>query len=156
VHVLQAQTRALALAFSSLRACCSSIVGIGILACSSPISRPCVAASIRFDSLPVFDRQLAGDDDGAAIVPVIDDLQEVAALLGREWGQAPVVEDQEFDACERAQQAGMAAVASRKSKRAEQSGRTLIEHAAVGMCSGMVVRRFFNCERTWLATRLPL
>ena len=37
---------------------------------------------IADDLVPVFDRQLAGHDGGAAAVPVFHDLQEVAALLG--------------------------------------------------------------------------
>ena len=32
--------------------------------------------------VPAFDRHLAGDDQGAAIVAVVDDLQQVAPLLG--------------------------------------------------------------------------
>ena len=48
--------------------------------------------------VPVIDRQLAGHDGRAAIVPIVDDLKQVAALILRQGCEPPVVEDQEFDA----------------------------------------------------------
>ena len=44
---------------------------------------------IADDLVPVLDRQLAGHDGGAAAVPILHDLQEVAALLGEHRGEAP-------------------------------------------------------------------
>jgi hypothetical protein len=55
--------------------------------------------------VPVLDRQLAGDERGAAVVPVIDKLQEIVALIGSKRREAPIVEDQQIDTRERAQQA---------------------------------------------------
>ena len=43
--------------------------------------------------VPVLDGQLAGHDGGRASMPVVENLQEIALLLGRERRQAPVVED---------------------------------------------------------------
>jgi hypothetical protein len=57
--------------------------------------------------VPVLDRQLAGDDGGVAIVPVIDNLQEIVALIESEGREAPIVEDQQIDAREGAQQTHM-------------------------------------------------
>ncbi len=48
--------------------------------------------------VPVIDRQLAGDDGRAAIVPILDDLKYVAPLLLGERGEAPIVQDQQLDA----------------------------------------------------------
>ena len=42
--------------------------------------------------VPVIDRQLAGHDGRAAIVPVIDDLQQIATLILRQGREPPVVE----------------------------------------------------------------
>ena len=53
------------------------------------------------DLVPVIDRHLAGDDGRAALMPVVHDLEEIAALLGGERSEAPVVEDQELDPRER-------------------------------------------------------
>jgi hypothetical protein len=46
--------------------------------------------------VPVIDRQLAGHDGGAAIVPIVDNLQQIATLLLRQRGEPPVVEDQKL------------------------------------------------------------
>jgi hypothetical protein len=41
--------------------------------------------------VPVIDRQLAGHNRRAAIVPILDNLKDVATLLGGKRGQAPIV-----------------------------------------------------------------
>ena len=48
--------------------------------------------------VPAIDRDLAGDQRGAPPVALLDDLEQVAALLGPERFQAPIVEDQQLDA----------------------------------------------------------
>jgi len=53
--------------------------------------------------VPLIDRELAGDDGGAAAVAVLKDLQEVVASPGVERLEAPVVEDEKIDTAERAQ-----------------------------------------------------
>jgi hypothetical protein len=67
---------------------------------------------IADDVVPAVDGDLAGDHGGAAAVALLDDLEEIAALLGRERPETPVVEDEEFDAAEGAHEAGIAAVAA--------------------------------------------
>src|SRR5712691_9278033 len=81
--------------------------------------------------MPAIDRELAGDQGGAAAVAVLDDLEQIVALLGPERLQAPIVEDQELDAAERAHQAGVAAVAAGEREIAEHAGRALIKHRAI-------------------------
>ena len=49
------------------------------------------------DLMPVIDRNLACDDGGATLMPVVDDLEEIAALVGGERSQSPVIKDEEFD-----------------------------------------------------------
>ena len=39
--------------------------------------------------VPVIERQLAGHDRRAAIVPILDNLKDVATLLGGERGETP-------------------------------------------------------------------
>src|SRR5437763_14155361 len=48
--------------------------------------------------VPAVDRDLAGDQGGAAAVAVFDDFQHVTALLGTERFEAPIIEDQQLDA----------------------------------------------------------
>src|SRR5436190_23436455 len=52
---------------------------------------------IADDLVPVLDRKLAGDDGRAAPVPVLHDLQEVAALFGEHRAESQVVEDEKLD-----------------------------------------------------------
>src|SRR5439155_18687522 len=81
--------------------------------------------------MPSIDRQLAGDDGGAAAVAVIEDLQKVVTGGGVEWLETPIIEDEKIDAAERAQQAQMASVATGKRQIGEQPGDALIEHRAI-------------------------
>src|ERR1700745_4144680 len=90
--------------------------------------------------VPVLDRQLAGDDGGAAIVPVIDNLQEIVALIESEGREAPIVEDQQIDAREGAQQTHMTTITARHSQCAEQPRSPLIEHTAI-VATGFVAER---------------
>ena len=77
---------------------------------------------------------------GAAVVPVIDNLQEIVALIGSKRREAPIIEDQQIDARERAQQAHMATITARQRKCAEQPRHTLIEHTAI-IATGFVAER---------------
>src|SRR2546430_5407282 len=52
------------------------------------------------DVVPVFDGKLAGDDGRSASVPIVHDVEQVAAPLGGHWGEAPVVEGQQPDAAD--------------------------------------------------------
>src|ERR1700726_4447717 len=90
--------------------------------------------------MPLIDGDLAGDDGGAVAVAVLEDLQEVVAGCGVERLEAPVVEDEEVDATERAQETGVAAVAARQSEIAEQPRDALIEHGAI-VAAGLVAER---------------
>ena len=65
------------------------------------------------DLMPAIHRNLAGDQQRAAVVAVIDDLEQIAALLGPKRLRPPVVDDQQPDAFERGQEARQAALAAR-------------------------------------------
>ena len=41
------------------------------------------------DVVPLFDRQLRGDEGGTGRMSVIEDVEQVATLLGIQWCQAP-------------------------------------------------------------------
>ena len=47
--------------------------------------------------VPFVDRDLAGDQGGAAAIAVFDDFEHVVALLGPERPKAPIIEDQELE-----------------------------------------------------------
>jgi hypothetical protein len=44
------------------------------------------------DLVPVVDRQLAGDDQRAGAVAVLDDLQQIALLFGEQRFWAPIID----------------------------------------------------------------
>ncbi len=78
--------------------------------------------------VPPADRNLAGDQQRSAIAAVVDDLEEVAPLLGVERLRAPIVDDQQTGAFKRGQQPRHAAFAARLGQIAEQTSGAFVEH----------------------------
>ena len=60
--------------------------------------------------VPVLNGELAGHDGTAATMSIVDDLQEVSALIQRQVGETPVIEDQQLDARDGLEQACMPAI----------------------------------------------
>ena len=89
------------------------------------------------DLVPFIDRDLAGQDGGAAAVAFFEDLVEVAAGTGVEGIETPIVEDEELGAGESAHDAGIAAVAARQREIGEQLGDALIKDRLV-VAAGLV------------------
>ena len=73
--------------------------------------------------VPVIDRQLAGHNCRAAIVPILDNFQDVATLLGRQRGKAPVVQDQQLDARQGLEEPPITPVAACDAKASNSLGR---------------------------------
>jgi hypothetical protein len=44
------------------------------------------------DLVPMLDRHLAGDDGRSALVAIVDDFEEIAALLAGKRSEAPIIE----------------------------------------------------------------
>jgi hypothetical protein len=82
-------------------------------------------------SVPIVDRQLGGDDGRSTAVSIIGDLQQIAPLLCGERCQSPVIEDQNLDARQALEQAGIASITSRQAKPFEHAWHALIEHRAI-------------------------
>src|SRR6266851_8391960 len=78
--------------------------------------------------MPAVDRHLAGDEQRAALVAVVDDLEQIATLLGIEPLGSPIVDDQQPNAFERSQHSRQAAFAARLGQVAEQTTGALIDH----------------------------
>jgi hypothetical protein len=51
-------------------------------------------------AMPLVDRELTSNDNGAAAVPVLEDLEEIVARARVARGKAPIIEDEEVDAAE--------------------------------------------------------
>ena len=65
---------------------------------------------ISDDLVPAVHGNLAGDEDGAAVVAIFDNLEQVSAAIGAERFWAPVINDEQIGALQRAQHPGIAAV----------------------------------------------
>ena len=80
------------------------------------------------ESVPFVDGDLTGENGRATPVAFLEDLVEVTTGTGVERFEAPIVEDQELDAGETAQDAG---VAAGEREFGEELGNPLIENGAV-------------------------
>jgi len=76
--------------------------------------------------VPVIDGHLARDDGGSLLIAILDDLQEIAALLVAELLRPPVVEDEQVGSGGCLEDLGIASVAVRESTGGEQPGQAMI------------------------------
>src|SRR2546426_8908613 len=82
--------------------------------------------------VPVLDGELAGEDGGAGAVAIVEDLEQVAAVLVAQGCQAPVIEHQDVGAGEAGEQAGVAARGGGGGGLLEQTRHPAGEHACAG------------------------
>ena len=87
--------------------------------------------------VPFTDRDLAGDQQRPAVVAVVNDLEQIAALLGIKRLRPPIIDDQEPDAFERGEQPRQAALAARLGQIAEQAAGAFVEHREA-LAAGLV------------------
>jgi hypothetical protein len=81
--------------------------------------------------VPLVDGDLTGEDGRVTPIAFLEDLVEVTTGAGVERFKAPIVEDEELDAGETAQDAGIAAVTAGEREFGEELGNPLIENRAV-------------------------
>jgi cyclohexyl-isocyanide hydratase len=89
--------------------------------------------------VPFVDRDLAGEDGRASPVTFLEDLVEVTTAVAVEGFEAPIVEDEELDAGETAQNAGIAAITAGERELGQELGNPLIENRAV-VAAGLVTQ----------------
>ena len=78
--------------------------------------------------MPMLDLQLTGDDRRAGAVPVIEDLQEIAAALVGQRGECPFVDDEHLGFRELGQRLEVAAIAASDGQSRQESSQTHIEN----------------------------
>lgn len=83
------------------------------------------------DVVPCGDRELAGDQDRASPMAVLDDLHEIAALSGVQAIGAPIIENEQVSFHKGSEQAGKASVAMGQVEIGEQAGQPLIDDGEV-------------------------
>ena len=79
--------------------------------------------------IPAIDGQLAGDDDRTSFISVLDDLEQIAALIGVERLRSPVIKNEQIETSDSTQHLGIAAIGA-----AECQGRKETWHAMVRNC----------------------
>ena len=77
---------------------------------------------ITDESVPFVDGDLTGENGRATPIAFLEDLVEVTTGTGIEWFEAAIVEDQELDAGETAQDAGVATVTGASASSAKSLG----------------------------------
>src|SRR3984957_751348 len=83
---------------------------------------------IANDYMPAIDRDLAGDQQRSSVVAIIDDLEQIAALLGIERFRPPIVDNQQAGASNRPHQPGKPPFAAPWGKMGKRAGGALVEH----------------------------
>src|SRR5579863_3817727 len=76
--------------------------------------------------VPAIDGQLAGDDDRTSFISVLDDLEQVAALIGVEGLRSPVIQNEQIETSDSAQHFGVTAIGA-----AEREGGEETRHAMI-------------------------
>ena len=77
---------------------------------NQPIEDGVGISRVADEGVPFVDRNLAGEDGRATSVAFLEDFVEVTTGTGVERFEAPIVEDEELDTGEAAQDAGISAV----------------------------------------------
>jgi hypothetical protein len=89
--------------------------------------------------VPFVNGDLTGENGRTAPIALLEDLVKVTTGAGVERFEAPIVEDEELDAGETAQDAGIAAVTAGEREFGEELGNPLIENRAV-VAAGLVTK----------------
>lgn len=77
--------------------------------------------------VPAVDGQLAGDDDRTSFISVLDDLEQIAALIGVERLRSPVIKNEQIETGDSTQHLGIAAIGATECEGGEET-----RHAMVG------------------------
>ena len=80
------------------------------------------------DIVPLVEGKLAGDERRAVAIAILDDLHQIAPLVGGEPVRSPVVEDQQIGLDQRAEQAREATVTMGELEIGEQPRHAGVEH----------------------------
>ena len=86
-----------------------------------PVEDGVCEGGIPDHGMPALHGQLRGHDRGAQSMAVLDDLEQVAAVLGAELRHPPVVDDQDGGLGDRGEQLGIAPVGARDGQLGEQA-----------------------------------
>src|SRR5271166_2588008 len=81
--------------------------------------------------MPAVHGNLAGDDERAFVVAILDDFEQIARLVGRERFGSPIIQDEQFDAREGPQEPGVARIPMGDGQIGEEPGGAGVENGHV-------------------------
>src|SRR6201993_2090368 len=117
------------------QAVAGEIDAVGVV--NEPIEDGVGISRIANEGVPLVDGDLTGEDGRATPIAFLEDLVKVTTGAGVERFEAPIVEDEELDAGETAQDPGIAAVTAGEREFGKELGNPLIENRAV-VTAGLV------------------
>src|SRR6516162_8287716 len=122
---------------SASQAFAGEIDAMGVV--NEPVEDGVGICRVTDEGVPFVDRDLTGENGRATPIAFLEDLVEVTTCAGVERLEAPIIEDQELDASETTQDAGIAAVTAGEREFGEELGNPLIENRAV-IAAGLVTQ----------------
>lgn len=87
--------------------------------------------------VPMTDRELTGDNGGAELVTVLDDLEQISCLFGSQRPQREVVKDEDVDLGPGRHQARQTAIGTGESKVAEHAWSAQVERGVTATQGGV-------------------
>src|SRR5258707_12289620 len=78
--------------------------------------------------VPAIDGQLAGDDDRTSFISVLDDLEQIAALIGVERLRSPVIKNEQIETGDSAQHLGVTAIGAAECKGGEETRHAMVRN----------------------------
>ena len=72
--------------------------------------------------MPAVHGNLTGDDERALVITILDDFKQITRLVGRKRLRSPIIEYEQFDAGEGAEEPGIARIAMRDGQVSEEPG----------------------------------
>ena len=90
--------------------------------------------------MPILERQLAGDEDRSGVVTILDDLKEIAPLVGIQGLGSPIIDDEELGSGDRSEHASISPITPRQGECCEQTGRSVIDDREI-VTAGFVAER---------------
>jgi hypothetical protein len=106
-------------------------------AMDDPVENGVGQGGIANHLVPAIDRELAGDQQGSPVVAIVDNFEQIAALVGIERFRPPIIDDQQAGAFERVHQPRQPTFAARLGEIGEQARSTLVEHRKA-LAAGLV------------------
>jgi hypothetical protein len=122
---------------SASQALAGEIDPVGVV--NEPVENGVGICRIANEGVPFVDGDLTGENGRATPIAFLEDLVEVTTGTRVERFEAPIVENEELDAGETAQDAGIAAITAGEREFGEELGNPLIQNRAV-VAAGLVTQ----------------